>query len=114
MPQIQVAFNGWETQIVLQKVTQSNDDDGNTIQTLTPIRFKGVIQPYAPTALEIKAVGERKWEWYMIHTRFELSKYLEPNDLIFYAGKNYKVMQQNNYQLDGYLEYHLVEDYQNA
>lgn len=111
MPVIQSAFIGWMKSITLLKITQSNDDNGITVDTQIPIVFMGTIQPYKPAALEVKASGERSWNWLQIHTPYKLSTQLNNNDLIKYSGVNYKIMMNNDYQINGYYEYHLVEDY---
>lgn len=114
MPYIQSAFNGWQTRINLIKIAQSVDNDGLIIQSESPITFMGIIQPLKPTELQVSSSGQRRWSWYQIHTQYQLHLVLQPNDLIRYKNVNYKVMLQNDYSLDGYLEYHLIEDYQNA
>lgn len=109
IPQIEVAFDGWETPITLIKVTQSIVDYQN-VETEEAFTFKGVIQPLGPKELVIKPIGERSWEWLQIHTRIEIG--LDNGDKIRYNGKKYKVMLQNNYVLNNYFEYHLVADYE--
>lgn len=37
---------------------------------------------------------------------------LNVNDLIYYNGDKYKIMAQNDYSLNGFIEYHAVKDYQ--
>ena len=115
MPQMQAALWNWQEKITLIRISQAVDDDGNVIQTEFPIVFIGAIQPLKPTKLEVSSSGQRAWEWWQIHTAFELHKVLEPNDLIKYQNdKVYKLILQNDYSRNGFLEYHLIENYQNA
>jgi hypothetical protein len=109
IPKIQVALNGWESPITLIKVTQSIVDY-ETVNTEEEISFQGVVQPLTTEALQLKPLETRSWEWLMIHTR--TSAEIFTNDLIRYDGKEYKVMFEKNYSLNGYYEYHLVKDYE--
>jgi hypothetical protein len=108
IPKIQFALNCWESPIDMIKISQSNVD-GDIINIETVISFKGVIQPLTGEALRIKPLEMRSWEWLMIHTRTGVEIFT--NDLIEYEGKKYKVMEEKNYSLNGYYEYHLVKDY---
>lgn len=109
IPHIQFALNCWESPITLVKVTQSQVDY-ETVNTEEEITFKGVVQPLTAEALQIKPLEMRSWEWLMIHTR--TSAEISTNDLIRYNGKDYKVMFEKDYSLNGYFEYHLVKDYE--
>lgn len=112
MPVIQTAFVGWMNPITLIKVSQTVNNDGNVIDTESPINFVGTIQPLMPTKLIVSPSGQRFWAWLMIHTPYELGAVIDDNDLLKYKNKKYKVMLTNDYQLNGYFEYHLVEEYQ--
>ncbi len=112
MPVIQDAFTGWTQSITLIKITQAVDNNGVLVNTQTPINFEGTIQPLMPQKMVVSAQGERFWSWLQIHTPYQLGKVVNDNDLISYSGKNYKVMLLNDYSINGYYEYHLVEDYQ--
>lgn len=108
-PVIQVAFNGWEYPITLKKITQTNTDF-ETVNTEEIIYFTGVIQPFNAQQLMIKPIGERSWQWFMIHTRIQIA--LETNDQITFNDENYKVMEQTPFNLNGYYEYHIIKNYQ--
>jgi hypothetical protein len=109
IPKIKVALNGWESPITLTKVT-STIVDREKVETTTDISFKGVVQPLTPEALKIKPLETRSWEWLMIHT--STAAEISTGDLIKYNDKNYKVMFENNYSLNGYFEYHLVKNFE--
>lgn len=137
MPQLVNAFNGWASNITLYKRTQviidglvrygampSRWDEPNEyydtqgvkwdspIPPVTKISFRGVIQPLSPKQIALKPEGQRAWEWLQIHC-LSGSLNLTTNDQIIYNGQDYKIMATNDYSLNGYIEYHLIRDYQN-
>ena len=109
LPQIEFAFNGWETDITLVKITRTIVD-AQTVKTEEILEFKGVVQPLTPEALNLKPLESRSWEGLRIHTKIAIE--LETNDQVIFNGKRYKVMFKNDYKLYNYFEYHLVEDYE--
>lgn len=111
MPVIQSAFIGWEVPITLLRVT-TVIVEGDAVITESPINFLGMQQPLMPKKLVVSSKGQRFWSWLMIHTKYRLGSVIDDNDRIKYNGKQFKVMLTNDYTLNGYLEYHLVEDYQ--
>ncbi len=111
MPQMRAAFSGWQNRITLVRITQTVVD-GLVVLQESSVAFRGTIQPFGPKELALKSEGERAWEWLMIHT--PKSVILNPEDRILIKGQRYKVMGQNNYQLNNFIEYHVVKDYQNG
>lgn len=109
IPRIKFALNGWESPITLIKIT-SSIVDYEKLEIRENIDFTGMVQPLSPETLKLKPLESRSWEWLMIHTKEILE--LNTNDLVGYLGKNYKVMLKKNYYVNGYFEYHLVEDYE--
>lgn len=109
IPKIQFALDCWESPITLIKTT-SSIVDYEKVENREEIVFKGVIQPLTAEALKLKPLETRSWEWLMIHTR--TSAEIFTGDLIEYDGKEYKVMFEKNYSLNGYYEYHLVKNYE--
>lgn len=109
IPKIKVALNGWESNITLNKVT-SSIVDYEKVDTIEEISFDGVVQPLSPQELKLKPLESRSWKWLMIHTKTYSE--LETNDLIEYKGEKFKVMAKNDYDLNGYYEYHLVDKYE--
>lgn len=110
MPQISTAFDGWMTKIKLlqHKETVVN---GIVVSDKVLIEFRGTIQPLSPRALALKPEGQRSWEWLQIHVR-ALWVSLIPGDKITWNTNVYKIMEVNDYRLNGYIEYHAVRDYQ--
>lgn len=111
MPQISAAFAGWMTNISLLKHTESVVN-GFVKSTQNTILFYGTIQPLSPRSLALKPEGQRSWTWLQIHAR-ALSLNLIPGDKITWSGDIYKVMELLDYSLNGFVEYHLVKDFQN-
>jgi len=109
MPQMLAAFSGWMQPITLDKATQTNTN-GLISTAYTSVLFVGTIQPLSPKQIVLKPEGQRAWTWLQIHCR--LPGVLETNDVIVWQGRNYKVMARLDYALNGFLEYHLVTDYQ--
>lgn len=79
------------------------------VETTTPVEFQGVIQPLSGKQLMIKPEGQRAWNWMLLHADPSLS--LEPDDIVIYLGVRYRVYQQKQYDIYGYREYQLAEDY---
>jgi hypothetical protein len=108
IPRIQSALNGWESNIRLTKISQTIID-GDVSEAETIFSFKGVIQPLKSQDLALKPLDTRSWLWYMIHTKKDLE--INVGDNIMYEGQDFKVMNKNNYKLNGYFEYHIVEKF---
>lgn len=110
IPKIQDAFTGWETDITLVTISQVIDDRGISIDTETPINFRGVIQPLSPEQLKVKPEGKRSWNSWQVHTHIDLN--LSTGDKVIYLGKSYEVEALLDYSLNNYYEYHLLKDYE--
>jgi hypothetical protein len=78
-------------------------------EVATPINFLGVWQPLSPQKLLLKPEGQRAWLWFTVHAQPGLE--LVPDEVITYLGTQYRVMQKLDWKLDGYVEYHLVNNY---
>lgn len=111
MPQISSALNGWESPILLIKISYTDMPDGSTVLSEIPINFKGTIQPLKTRNLEIHPTEGRAFTWLQIHTRINIA--LANGDRVKYKNVKYKVMNLNDYSLNGYYEYHLCEEFQN-
>lgn len=112
MPQMDTTLYGWEVPLTLEKVYQ-NIIDGDLTYTTKKINFKGVWQPLKDEALELKAEGQRSWEWIWIHAVAGTLN-LETADKVIFNGKKYKVMEKKDYSLNGFVEYQLVADYEDV
>lgn len=111
MPQMGRAFAGWMKKITLQRRVQAIVDDGFQSYVDTDFTFDGVIQPLSPKQIMLKPEGQRAWTWLQVHC-FSGNLNLNTNDQIIYNGDLFKVMAELDYSLNGYIEYHLIKDYQ--
>lgn len=111
-PQVSDAFLNWTSSITLVTIKGEIVNGLNVDQVKKERTFQGVIQPLSIKQLMLLPEGERAWQWYMIHCQNGALD-LNVNDKIEYRSKVYKVMKFNDYTLNGYVEYHVVEDYQN-
>ena len=68
------------------------------------------IQPL-PQELAIKMEGERNWRWSLINILPNVN--LDNNDLITLFGIQYKVMKKENWAQYGYINYFVVENFNN-
>lgn len=109
MPQLGMALSGWKQKITLDIVKQTVVD-GFPINVFTAINFKGMIQPLSAQKVRLKPEGKWSWVWLQIHC-LNTSLSLKTNDRIRYAGKFYVVDGILDYSLNGYIEYHVVEDF---
>lgn len=113
MPQMNAAFAGWMKPITLTKRVQGIGETGLVGNLDTQFTFRGSIQPLSPKGIILKPEGQRAWEWLQIHcVRSDAN--LDVNDQIIYNGKIFKVMAQNDYSLNNYIEYHAVKDFQSG
>lgn len=111
-PKIRSAMNGWMQRMTLTKITEQRVVDGLVQNVEKSFTLRGTIQPLNPRQIELKPEGQRAWQWLQIHVKASHASLLQPNDIIKYLGKTYKIMGQNDYSLNGYVEYHAVKDYQ--
>jgi hypothetical protein len=82
------------------------------VETGSPIIFQGVIQPFTERQLLLKPEGQRAWSWLWLHADPVLT--LEVDDVVLFKGIQTRVMSRKDYELYGYVEYHLVQDWQGA
>lgn len=75
------------------------------------VNTQASVQPL-PQELAIKMEGERNWRWSLIHILPNVI--LNNNDLITLFGIQYKVMKKENWFQYGYVDYIVVEGFQNA
>ena len=112
MPQMNMTLTGWQVPLVLEKVTQ-NIVDGLAVFDTQKINFQGVWQPLRDEELQFKPEGQRSWEWIWIHAVAGTLN-LETADKVIFNQKRYKVMSVKDYSLNGFIEYHLVRDYEES
>lgn len=81
-------------------------------ETLVPINFRGTEQPFTDRQLLLKPEGQRAWSWFLIHSDPTLT--LDVDDVVMWRGKQTRVMSRKSYDLYGFIEYHLVQDWTGA
>jgi hypothetical protein len=112
MPHMKAAFSGWTKSITLKVITQTVVD-GFIEDASRDFTFQGTIQPLQTNKIILKPEGQRSWEWLQIHC-ITSSLDLKTNDRIEYGGRIFKIMAQNDYSLNNFIEYHAVADYQDG
>lgn len=110
MPNMANTLNGWEIPLTIVKITQAIVD-GDVTYSEQKINFMGVWQPLRDEELQFKPEGQRSWEWYWIHVKSG-SLNLQTQDKFIFQNKRYKVMAVKDYSLNGFVEYHVVRDYE--
>lgn len=110
MPNMSATLTSWLIPLTLEKITQSIVD-GDVVQSIETIDFKGVFQPLKDEQLQFKPEGQRSWEWFWIHAQAG-SLNLQTQDKIIFNNKRFKVMSVKDYSLNGYIEYEVIRDYE--
>lgn len=107
---MRAAFAGWMQKITFVVRTQQVVDALVTSVDKN-VTFRGTLQPLNPKAIMLKPEGQRAWTWFQLHCQSPGARF-NVNDQVIYDGRKFKVMAENDYSLNGYFEYHLVQDYQ--
>ena len=109
LPNLRSVLNGYFQKMILIK--SSNEIvNFRTVKSTKFITFMGVIQPFSDEQLKIEAEGQRDWKWYMLHV--DPNEDIDLNDRIEYLSTTYKVMQRRAVNQYGYLEFKLIEEFQ--
>lgn len=112
MPQLDSALSGWEVPLTLVRVYQ-DIVEGDLVTREEKIDFMGCWQPLKDEQLQSLPEGWRSWSWYWIHAKSGTLN-LNTADKILFEGKRYKVMAVKDYSLNGYIEYHVILDFENT
>lgn len=109
LPNMSGALRGWMQPLEFWYVGKKQKDFKTTE---VKIRKKtwGVRTPLTGQQLFLKPEGERAWKWEAIYCLPNLK--LNIDDIIVFGTTRYRVMQKNDYGEYGYLEYHIIQDYQ--
>lgn len=111
VPDVGSALLDWFQPLVFGIVTKVTEGF-QVVETVENISFMGVIQPLTARQLLLKPEGQRAWTWYWVHAQPSLE--LEVDAVIAYEGTQYRVMAKKDYDIYGYVEYELCEDYTGA
>lgn len=112
MPQMDTTLQGWEVPLTLEKIYQ-DIVEGDKTETKELINFKGVWQPFSMEQLALLPEGQRSWSHYWVHIKASTVN-LDTADKIIFQGKRYKIIERKDYTLNGFIEYHVIEDYENV
>ena len=111
MPDVSGALRNWFQPMTFTTIVKTVEGFQN-VETPTNIDFRGVWQPTSAQAIAMKPEGQRKWKWFTVHAEPGLD--LDPDDVVTYLSTQYRVKEKTDYTLDGYIEYHLVEDFEGS
>lgn len=81
-------------------------------ETANPINFRGTWQPLSPRVLMLKPEGQRAWSWFLLHS--DMALVLNVDDVVIWRGKQTRVMARKDFGLYGYVEYHLMQDWEGS
>lgn len=109
MPQITAALSNWQDALTIGKVVVTWDG-GEKVETITSMSFTGTIQPLGAKQIALKPEGERAWKWLQIHV-YSGSLDIDIDNKIYVDNEKYKVMAIFDYARNGFMEYHIVRDY---
>jgi hypothetical protein len=108
VPDVSGALKDWFQPMTFELVTKTTSAF-QVVETGDPITFMGIIQPLTERQLILKPEGQRAWTWFQLHADPVLS--LQVDDVVLYLGVQTRVMARKNYDIYGYVEYHLVQDW---
>ena len=108
VPRVGAAIMNWFKPLNLVRIRQQTVDF-KTVEVEVPVSTFGVIQPFSEKQLEILPEGQRAWRWSMVHSTPDLV--LEPGEIIAFGQQKHRVMGQNDYTDEGFVQYRVVNDY---
>lgn len=108
LPHVGIALHGMMQLMEFWKICKKNVD-GYTQEIESITKTHAVRQPFSDEQIELLPEGERSWKWEMLHALPDLA--LNTDDRVSYLGRSYTVKSKKNYSEYGYIEYHLIEDY---
>lgn len=108
LPQMGEVIVSWFQPMTFDLVTKGIQDY-DLAESLTTIQTQGVRQPFSVQQLAIKPEGQRAWKWETLHCLPDVK--LNPDDIVIFNQVKYRVMEKLDYSEYGYLEYHIIQDY---
>ena len=110
LPNVSDTLTGWEVDIYAVFVKQSMID-GEIINQDIIKKISGTLQPLKAEEVDLKPEGQRAWQWYDIHVK-SVYPVLRVEQKIKVNNTDYKIMAVKDYSLYGYVEYHVVRNYE--
>lgn len=110
LPNVSDTLTGWEVDIYAVFVKQSIIDSEIINQDIIK-KISGTLQPLKAEEVDLKPEGQRAWQWYDIHVK-SVYPVLRVEQKIKVNNIDYKIMAVKDYSLYGYVEYHVVKNYE--
>lgn len=111
IPNVNSAMSNWYQPMTFGIVTKAMSGF-EVIEDMEEINFQGVIQPLTGRRLMLKPEGQRAWNWQLLHADPSLN--LKVDSVVIYLGKQTRIMAKKDYKIYGYVEYELVQDWEDA
>lgn len=108
LPRMGDTITAWFQPLEFQ-IMQKQQIRGWTDEIALTISTKGVIQPFTPQQLILRPEGQRAFRWFTIHALPDLN--LSTDDRIKVRGIPYRVMEKVDYTDYGYVQFNVIEDY---
>lgn len=83
--------------------------DFQVVETPTVYNFQGNWQAFTSRQLMMKPEGQRAWSWFTVYAQPGL--FLIPDQVVHYLGVQYRVMASKEFNLNGYVNYELIQDW---
>lgn len=113
IPNMGVALLDWFQYLTFTKIVKTTVAF-QLVETPTNINFWGLITPTYGRDLHIESKGQRQWNRIEVFAQAGPTGSmldLNPDDVIFYDGIQYRVMNKKNYANFGYVHFQLQQDY---
>lgn len=111
VPNMSGTLTGWMQKLTFDIITKTIENY-EVKEVAERFVFEGVFQPLSFKQLQMKPELQRAWSWFQIHSQTNI--YLKLDDVIRFRGKQYRVMFLGEYELYGFYEYHVCEDYEGS
>ena len=109
LPNLSGPVKAYMQKMTLVKITKALVDYEN-VEIETVINTRGVRQPLPPQELEILSRGQRAWKAECLHLLPNVD--LKPDDVVKYKGVKYRVKDKYDCTEYGYIEYLIVQDFE--
>lgn len=97
----------WLNQMTFKLVTHTIVNF-QAVETLTTIKFSGVLYPSTPETIMEKPEGQRSWKWWTLLTSYRLNT---DDVIIDKDGVQFRVSSKKNYSSAGFYEYDIQQDW---
>lgn len=111
VPDLSGALQGYFQKMVFVPIIKTVSGF-QVVEDALPIECMGVIMPLSPRQLLMKPEGQRGWAWSQMFCEPWVG--LKIDNCIEYLGVQFRIMAKTNYELYGYQEFHLVQDWEGA